>query len=231
MAVTIGISERLSRLIDSLGLTTYQFSKALGYDRPEKIYAVVNGKTKPSFDTLSAITDTFKQVNPKWLLNGEGDMFFPEPNARIVSAPQDKNYTDYPFVPIRFQATFVEGYSATCRLDNMETYRVYSADGRTYKNAAVFEVEGNSMWPQIRHGARVLAVCVDKGDWCYQSGGVYAVMYKDYFVIKRIKDNELLTRKLLTLHSDNPEGGSMPVPLEEIRGIWKVVKVVDAPVE
>ncbi len=52
MAMTIGISERLSRLIDTLGLTTYQFSKALGYDRPEKIYAVVNGKTKPSFDTL-----------------------------------------------------------------------------------------------------------------------------------------------------------------------------------
>jgi hypothetical protein len=35
-------------------------------------------------------------------------------------------------------------------------------------------------------------------------------MYRDYFVIRRIKDNDLLTRNMLTLHSDNPEAGSMP---------------------
>lgn len=56
-------------------------------------------------------------------------------------------------------------------------------------------------------------------------------MYRHYFVIRRIKDNDLLTPDMLTLHPDNPEAGSMPVPAKDIRRIWKVAKVVEAPVD
>jgi hypothetical protein len=87
------------------------------------------------------------------------------------------------------------------------------------------------MSPQLVHGARILAVPVDAGDWIYQSGGVFAVIYRDFFVVKRIRENDLLTKHYLTLHSDNPMGGSVTVPSNQIRGIWRVANIVSAPVE
>ncbi len=132
---------------------------------------------------------------------------------------------------VKGQAAFVKGYGGNCGYEGLDVYPVYSTEGAGYSNAAVLEVEGNSMSPRLTHGAKVLAVCIDKDDWCYQSSGIYAVLYRDYFVIRRIKDNDLLTRNMLILHSDNPEAGSMPVPAKDIRGVWKVVKVVEAPVD
>lgn len=99
------------------------------------------------------------------------------------------------------------------------------------KKPVVIEVSGNSMSPQLVDGARVIATEISHADWLYQSGGVFAVVYRDFFVIKRIRENELLTKQYLTLHSDNPLGGSVSVPAQDLRGLWKVHGIVYAPVE
>jgi phage repressor protein C with HTH and peptisase S24 domain len=61
---------------------------------------------------------------------------------------------------------------------------------------------------------------------------VYAISYGDSFVVKRIKDNDLSTKGVLVLHSDNPlVGGSNPVPADLIRHIWKVLRIIDSPAD
>lgn len=92
-------------------------------------------------------------------------------------------------------------------------------------------LETVTMSPQLVSGARVMATPVAEGDWVYQSGGVYAVMYRDYLVVKRIRENNLLTHQQLTLYSDHPNGGSVTISADDLRGLWKVVRIVEAPVE
>lgn len=49
--------------------------------------------------------------------------------------------------------------------------------------------------------------------------------------VKRIKDNDFLTKRQLVLHSDNPKAVMLTVAGEDIRGLWKVVDVIRGRVE
>ncbi|MGM9508563.1 helix-turn-helix domain-containing protein [Larkinella sp. GY13] len=67
------IHERLSKLIKEFNMNTSSFAKAI-----EKSYnaieSIVKGKTRPSYDVLEAIFKKFPDINPTWLMNGEGEM-------------------------------------------------------------------------------------------------------------------------------------------------------------
>ncbi|QHT70953.1 hypothetical protein GXP67_32055 [Rhodocytophaga rosea] len=72
------INDRITALVNELGMSAYQFAKELGYDRPEKIYTILNKRNKPGYDTLVDILSHFQQVNAEWLMLGKGDMFKPK---------------------------------------------------------------------------------------------------------------------------------------------------------
>ncbi len=69
------INERLQSLIDAEGLTVNGFATELGYERSDKIYNIVKGKTKPSYEILQEITNKFVSVNIEWLISGNGEMY------------------------------------------------------------------------------------------------------------------------------------------------------------
>jgi len=223
------IQERLKQVFDALGITIYQIAKELG-ENPSKFYNILNGRAKPSYDTIMSLLTCYPQISADYLIRGMLPILnTPETNAAVTAA--DEETMEVPFVPVRFYASFVESYGEGTGATDMEPFRIRKTVTKAHKHAVVLEISGNSMSPQLAHGAKVLAVPVGENDWVYQSGGVYAVMYRDYFVVKRIRDNELLTRKFLTLHSDNPNGGNVTVSLQDIRGLWKIVMIVEAPVE
>jgi repressor LexA len=229
MDTSLTIQARLKQIFDALGITIYQIAKELG-ENPSKFYNILNGRAKPSYDTIMSLLACYPQISADFLIRGIAPVLnSPEANARIMVAEDDT--IDVPFIPVKFYATFVESYSDTVSSSDVEHFRVRRPLIKGQKNTVVLEISGNSMSPQLAHGAKVLATPVSENDWEYQSGAVYAVMYRDYFVVKRIKDNELLTRKYLTLHSDNPNGGNVTVPLQDIRGLWKIIAIVEAPVE
>lgn len=223
------IQDRLKQVFDSLGITIYQIAKELG-ENPSKFYNILNGRAKPSYDTIMSLLVCYPQISADYLIRGILPVLHsPEANANVVNTDDDT--VEVPFVPVRFYATFVESFADGGATLETEPFRVRKPVLKGHKKAVILEISGNSMSPQLAHGAKVLAVPVSESDWEYQSGGVYAVMYRDYFVVKRIRDNELITRRYLTLHSDNPNGGNVTVPLQDIRGLWKIVTIVEAPVE
>jgi hypothetical protein len=75
LSYCMDIADRLQQLLGVLKLNPNQFAKELGYERPEKIYGILNKKFKPSFDTLMDIVTHYPQVNANWLLRGESSMF------------------------------------------------------------------------------------------------------------------------------------------------------------
>lgn len=67
------IFNRLAYLIESKKMTPYGFSKELGFDKPAKLYTILRGKVRPSYDTLETILTKFEDVSAEWLLRGYGD--------------------------------------------------------------------------------------------------------------------------------------------------------------
>lgn len=69
------INERLVLLISTLNLNNNSFAKELGVS-PTVTYNIIGGRfSKPSYDLLEKIISTFDNVNPNWLMKGDGDMF------------------------------------------------------------------------------------------------------------------------------------------------------------
>lgn len=225
------IQHRLRQLFDELRLTIYQVAKDTN-ENPSKFYNILNGRAKPSYDTILNLLEQYPQINADFIFRGIRPILNPASDADVppVIMPE-ADMVEIPFVPVRFYASFIESVSDGIRATDLETFRVGRPLANAYTNAVVIEVQGNSMSPQLVSGAKVMAVPVDEGDWVYQSGGVFAVMYRDYLVIKRIRENKLLTNRHLTLYSDHPNGGSVTVSATDLRGLWRVVRIVEAPVE
>ncbi|GAB2795536.1 hypothetical protein GCM10027275_45910 [Rhabdobacter roseus] len=226
----LSIQERLKEVFEALDLSIYQIAKDLD-ENSSKFYNILNGRAKPSYDTILQLLNHYPQVSADFLLRGIPPVLHPgnPSNARLLA--EQTSYQEVPYVPVKFHASFVETYTQGFRYEELETYRVNSEVVKNLRSPVILEISGNSMTPQLADGAKVLATPIDQGDWMYQSGGVFAVIYRDFFVVKRIRENELLTKHYLTLHSDNPLGGSVSVPANEIRGIWRIASIVSSPVE
>lgn len=93
------INDRIAALISQLGMTAYQFAKELGYERPEKVYTILNKRNKPGYDTLVDILNHFTQVNAEWLMLGKGEMFKKQtslaltPSSIHLAEPEIKSYS------------------------------------------------------------------------------------------------------------------------------------------
>ena len=68
------IGDRLGAIIEHYGDSVYGAAKKLGHDRPTKLYNFIGHKFKPGFDTLVEVLQTYPEVNPGWLMLGNGEM-------------------------------------------------------------------------------------------------------------------------------------------------------------
>jgi phage repressor protein C with HTH and peptisase S24 domain len=144
-------------------------------------------------------------------------------NAKINS----DLFIELEYIPVKARAGFAELEQIVSSI-NQESFRVLKIEGESLVGQVVIEIDGDSMEPIYTSGSRVRAKEVDAGDWIYLNSGVYAVVYSNFFVVKRVKNSP--ANGVLTLHSDNTEtGGTTDVPLSEVRKIWKVMRIVDAP--
>lgn len=65
--------ERIAKLLEIYQLNAKVFSEKLGFDRPQVIYDILNGKTKGISEKMAIkIISAFPEVNKSWLLSGEG---------------------------------------------------------------------------------------------------------------------------------------------------------------
>ena len=75
-----GINERINKLRSINSLNQKEFSEKLGISRSH-LSEIESGKSLPSEMLLRLLCLTFN-VNPNWLLTGEGEMFKAEPEAQ-----------------------------------------------------------------------------------------------------------------------------------------------------
>lgn len=87
------INVRVALLIKELRLNNAKLAKSI--DKvPSTINAIVDGKTRPSFDLLETIFTVYPQVSRDWLLMGEGPMFRVQPDSTPVDQRPDQYLLD-----------------------------------------------------------------------------------------------------------------------------------------
>lgn len=222
---------RLSQVREFFGLNPKQFSDKLG-ENPSNYYQMESGNRRMGKHKSNELIARLN-LNPIWWETGQGDMFMPSGIVE-VRAVNDDLYEgiSLPYYAVPVQGSFNEMSDPESNYGAAEQIRVIVRRGENIDRNVVFEVDGDSMAPKYSRGTKIRCRLVNPGDWEYLSSGVYAISYGDSFVVKRIKDNDLSTRGVLVLHSDNPlVGGSNPIPADQIRHVWKVLRIIDSPAD
>lgn len=146
-------------------------------------------------------------------------------NAKAVMPYLREELVNIPYVPINAKASFVESLYDTAY--ETETYGVMTEEGEKLNEAEykVFQIDGDSMTPNIPDRSKVLAKLIPEERWENASGVVF-VVYGKTLTIKRILKNSLFDKNILTLKADNPIYGQVDIENNEIRGMWQAIRIV-----
>lgn len=237
------IGDRLAAIIEHYGDSVYGAAKKLGHDRPTKLYNFIGHKFKPGFDTLVEVLQTYPEVNPGWLLLGNGEMLTP---AKAAEEPKttkkpagEQAHVHYGgmhapavitlnmagdegimLVPTPAQAGYQLAREKPQLLKEMdlELLALPQFSGKSHR---AFEVEGSSMEPTLWTSDVVIARCVD--DWrMVKPRHVYVVVTDETMMVKRIPRPIQNGDEEVELLSDNSYFSPHFIPRETIWEIWEV---------
>jgi hypothetical protein len=205
------ISERIELLIDALDLNINSFSKALGYPNNNvTIGRIVNDKSKkPSLETTEKILRTFPQVNPTWLVIGDGPMFIEGENHNTVPYKKPSDATTAPLISQYAYAGYLAGFADP---DFLECQPQFTASKKHNGGHYIaFEIKGDSMDDGTRRsiceGDIVLARELQKLHWQNKLHipKVFIIVHKtDGIICKEIVKHDVKSG-VITCHSWNPD--------------------------
>ena len=222
------MAERLKIVRQSRGLTQQQMADLLGLSRPS-VAQLEGGRHQPGKETLETIVDKL-EISRNWLWFGNGPMEEFSPlggNVKLLGDPDDAEYIDLKFVGVKVRGGFMEMMAGEGDYTTLDTVRIHDPTPEMLKPGTLaFEIDGDSMEPQLRSGMRVVGVMLALEDIKYATSGVYVVAFANQFTIKRIKDNDINEKRWLVLHADNPQAGSLRVAAEDIRAMWRVRRII-----
>ena len=229
----LSIAERLKVVRRARSLTQQQMADLLGISRPT-VAQLEGGRHQPSNEVLETIVAELN-VSRNWLWFNSEPMEEQGTTGRdvaLVKKSLDAEYIDCSFIPVSLRASLVDLVTTEGDYGQFEMMRIFKPGSELRKvGTLVFEIDCDSMEPQLRSGMLVAVTPVPLADIKYTVSGVYVATFGNQLTIKRIKDNDLLTKRQLVLHSDNPQAGMLTVAGEDIRGLWKVVDIIRGRVE
>lgn len=236
------VHERLNFLIEQLANGVQaRFAERVGVPTGTIGDILGKKKSKPGFELTGKILQAYPEVSERWLLTGEGEMLKSEISdsaQEISSYPLGQNnvqarslLSDIPVIELRrvsFKARASFNYAQLQRFkdtDIFDTVLFRLPPGRTeedYKDAVVFDIEGDSMEPSLRDGQSVIAWPVPEAKWEYLHNTICVVDYDETVTVKAILKNDLNNTDGLTLHATGGMGGSFTVAREHIHTILEV---------
>lgn len=147
-------------------------------------------------------------------------------NVEAYKALSEIPVIELPHVSFKARASL--GYAQLQRFkdtDIFDTVLHRLPPGKTaedYKDAVVFDIEGDSMEPSLRDGQQVIAWPIPESKWEYLHNTTCVVDYDDSVTVKAIYKNELNNSDGLTLHATGGRGGEFTVARKDIHSIWEV---------
>lgn len=208
--------------------TNKEFAEALDY-LPQGLSEILNGRRDVSIDLMTKAVERYN-INPVYLTLGTGPRFLNENSPsglQILSVVTDsENRERIVHVPIAAQAGYAQELDDPAFLEDLPTYNLpaYDFSQGTFRS---FDVEGDSMYPTLYNGDRVICQYVNPNYWTHSIKGnhVYVIVTTDGVVVKRVKNRMALDQSLV-ICSDNQAYESYEMSIGEVKEVWKVEYVL-----
>ena len=204
------IGERIKEARIKKGLSQTELAEKLGYKSRSSINKIeVGGRDIPRSQIvkIAEILD----VTPSYLMGWEDD----KPTDTLTVLPAEKIH----MIPVF--GSVAAGFGAYASSDIIEYIPLYIENDCDVENTICITVKGQSMYPKIEEGDRIVVRRQDSVD----NGRIAVVMIGDEAVVKRVE----CEKNKLTLISINPEYPPRVIEgkdLEDVRIVGLVQEVM-----
>lgn len=225
-----GVKTRLLEFIDEKGLTKNSFEVKTGLSQGY----IKNFKGGMSASKLEGIRNIFPDLNPTWLLTGEGEMLLPDeedkyrkkPNIPAIEPPEGVELTPENSVTYHPDLLVTGGDVDTLSGDELSTAQLYIPG---YEGCHAIQAVGHSMYPTIASGD--IVICKRYTDRFVVNGDIYVVNTHDQALVKRVIAHDAPDPEdsYLELRSDNPKTDiyvPMHVRGEDVTSLYKVLAII-----
>ena len=215
------VSERLGKYLDVKGISYYAFENSLGASRGSISKAVKDGKSIGS-QVLEKILSMYNDLNPAWLLTGDGEMLRADTDRGSVKTYRLKTDAtvesqQIPLYDIEAVAGLVPLFGDNkvfSPVDHISIPHLPKCDGAVY-------VTGDSMYPLLKSGDIVLYKEIhDIANGIFW-GEMYLVSIdlngEEYVTVKYLQRGQ--TERHVVLVSENKQHQEKEVEMAKIRAL------------
>lgn len=241
-------------LLDELKMNPNQLSEAIGKNRPQWAYDVLNEDKNVGISKKIAelICEKFPQINKSYLLTGEGTILMEKSNAIKIPIEDDDTFYTETRNGVKFYKLSNGNYRMKVKLvpwaaygrfanecDTLEPDKEewgkesFHTDKIVHGNYLAFEVKGDSMDDGSRtsfeEGDIVLVRELDRTYWRdgirFKDYPYWVVVFDSSVLIKQMVAQDIKAGKI-TFHSLNPspEYADFTLEMDEIRALYYVLQ-------
>lgn len=205
------IKFRLKDLAAHYGLSIRTFEEKCGLNRGNISNMSDNGSI--GSDKLSKILDTYAEINPIWLITGNGNMLR---DAQVSDTNMTTGAIDTrPRIPMEAAAGSLSVALNSVTADECEQLPVISLFPK-YDFTII--VRGESMEPEYKSGDELACLMISENSFI-QWGRTYVLDTAQGIVVKRVFDD----MSNLLCKSNNPDYPDFKIPKEEVYRMALVV--------
>lgn len=229
------LAKRIEALVQYSGLSIPKFADYVGFKTPQTVRELIKGNTKTLSDSVRfKIASAYPQINPDWLLSGEGEMLKPKSESMEVHeehadqiAIEELREGRFRMIPL-VNIDSVGGIHSENSIDPSEQYVIKMMPFTEARDGDVAILQsGNSMYPTIPSGAALLIREVVDWREYFGYGNIYVLWLRDgRRITKEVRRYDADPKNYVWCVSYNPDVADEELPRSMIRGVWKVIKYI-----
>lgn len=229
------ISDRIALIIKERGLSTRAFEQTIGCSNGV-ISKCINKGTDISSQWVSKIIETFVEIDPKWLLTGEGSMLQAGDRGAAHAANvetkhlqlathhvSDGSREGIPLIPLDAIAGFPADGGGGAYIENCERYVIpeFQNKGANF----LIRVSGDSMVP-LYYSGDLLACHKITDIRFFQWGTIYVLETSQGVLVKRVQEAAEHDDCILCVSINDTVHKPFLLPRDDIRSLSTIVGLV-----
>ncbi len=227
----MGATERVVEYLENKGISKYKFCKELGFSNK-----FLDNSSNMGTDKACKILHHFPDINPTWLLTGNGEMLKAEESPKTkelkltvepvaIASELRSEYKSkgIPLIPIDALASIGTEVEYQISDEDIEE-RYIVPDFDRVKPDYLIRIKGSSMYPKYNSGDIIAIKRVDHTSYIQWNKPYVIDTISNGVMVKRIKQSE--KDNYMKLISDNKDYDPFDVPVTDIRSISLVVGVI-----